>query len=183
MNTSSPTLSRIGTSHPAYAFVENLFVDAFPPDERRPLPQQRANVDTAEEFQCLAAFQPDGQPSGFITFWDFGRFAYVEHFATAPRLRGSGIGSDIMRRFLDSVGKPVVLEVEPPHTDMARRRIGFYERLGFTPWHGVEYTQPPYSPELNPLPMLLMASAGELGPSDAPEIIRTLHSRVYGAPL
>ena len=49
-----------------------------------------------------------------------------------------------MKQFLVFCGTPVVLEVEMPTDEMSKRRIGFYERLGFELDNQV-YHQPPYA--------------------------------------
>ena len=181
MNLTPPSvnLTQIKTQHPSYPFVEQLFVDAFPPDERRPLPAQRNNTDNNSRFRCMLATDEGQTPAGFITCWNLGACLYVEHFATSPEMRGAGIGSTILRDFLPMSGKPVVLEVEHPDTDIARRRIGFYRRNGFELWEDVEYIQPPYAPGQSAVPLLLMATPG-LSRKDAPEIIASIHTQVYG---
>lgn len=181
MNLTPPSvnLTPIKTNHSAYSFVEKLFVDAFPPDERRPLAAQRNNTDNNGRFRCLLATDEGQTPTGFITCWDLGVCLYVEHFATSPEIRGAGIGSTILRNFLSMSGKPVVLEVEHPDTDIARRRIGFYRRNGFELWEDVDYIQPPYAPGQSAVPLLLMATPG-LSRENAPEIIAAIHTQVYG---
>lgn len=181
MNLTPPSvnLTPIKTQHPSYPFVEQLFVDAFPPDERRPLPDQRSNTDNNTRFQCLLVTDRNQKPTGFITCWDLGICLYVEHFATSPEMRGAGIGSAILRDFLTKAGKPVVLEVEHPDTEIARRRIGFYRRNGFELWEDVDYIQPPYSPGQSAVPLLLMATPG-LSREDASKIIAAIHTQVYG---
>ena len=68
---------------------------------------------------------------GFITGWLFDGYTYVEHFAIDPAASNGGIGAEAMKQFLVFCGTPVVLEVEMPTDEMSKRRIGFYERLGF----------------------------------------------------
>jgi hypothetical protein len=48
------------------------------------------------------------------------------------------------------------LEVEIPEEEMAKRRINFYQRQGFSLWEK-PYQQPPYKTGDNYLPMLIMA--------------------------
>lgn len=49
----------------------------------------------------------------------------------------------------------VVLEVELPFDEMSRRRIGFYQRSGFT-LSTLRYIQPPYFDGAQPLELHLM---------------------------
>ena len=51
---------------------------------------------------------------------------------------------------------PIALEVEIPEEEMAKRRINFYQRQGFSLWEK-PYQQPPYKTGDNYLPMLIMA--------------------------
>ena len=74
---------------------------------------------------------------------------------------------------------PIVLEEERPVEEMAKRRICFYERQGFTLWKN-DYYQPPYKPGDDFLPMYLMVY-GDLNPEkDYEDIRHKLHTVVYG---
>ena len=73
-----------------------------------------------------------------------------------PTLRGGGLGRRILDAFIRQAGQPIVLEVEPPTTDIAARRIGFYRRCGFRLWEHRTYMQPPYAADLRRSPLLLM---------------------------
>lgn len=144
-----------------------LYVEAFPPEERRPL-SQMPPADPAFTFYAV------GDDAGLLTAWRFPDFTYVEHFAVYPELRGHGIGSQA----LAALPGTVLLEVEPPEcSEQARRRIEFYRRNGFR-LLDVDYVQPPYSPGLPSVPLRLMVR-GEL--EDVEVAVFMLHSRVYGA--
>ncbi len=171
-------LRKISTTDPTYNQVENLFLSAFPEDERRDTPQQRENVDHSPIFHCITA-EDEGDFVGFITYWDFDTFVYIEHFATSPAKRNNGYGSKIMNAIQESVSKPIILEVELTEDDLSQRRIGFYQRQGFTLWSEHPYIQPPYRQGGNPLPMLLMATEGLIADKDFPSIVNTIHHHVY----
>ena len=74
-----------------YKFMEELLVDAFPPEEYRQLEELREYTDRTGNFHNNIIFDDD-LPVGFITYWDFDSFYYVEHFATNPALRNGGYG-------------------------------------------------------------------------------------------
>lgn len=171
------SLRKITTSDPQYYFVENLFIKAFPEDERRDLPDQRRNIDTNPDFSLVLA-EDDGNAVGFITLWDLKDFHYCEHFAISPDVRNHGYGGKIMELVLQGLATPLVLEVELPTNEYSRRRINFYTRHGFhlcdTP-----YIQPPYRPGGTPLPMHLMTT-GDNNEINLNRAIKTLHSCVYG---
>ena len=70
--------------------------------------------------------------------------------------------------------------MERPVEEMAKRRIGFYQRQGFVLWKK-DYRQPPYKPGDHFLPMYLMVH-GNLDPEkDYEDIKHKLHTVVYGA--
>lgn len=163
-----------------YKFMEELLVDSFPPEEYRQLEQLREFTDRTGNFHNNIIFDDD-LPIGFITYWDFGNFYYVEHFATNPALRNGGYGkryAGISMRLLKTPhctrsGASLVEE-------MAKRRIGFYQRQGFVLWKK-DYRQPPYKPGDHFLPMYLMVH-GNLDPEkDYEDIKHKLHTVVYGA--
>ena len=120
-----------------------------------------------------------GEFCGFITWWDFGGFVYGEHFAMLPECRGAGIGGEVIGRFVADAGKPVVLEVELPTNDMARRRIGFYERHGFAVCDA-DYAQPPYDAGGECVPMRLMSHGMSLDAEEFERVRSILYAEVYG---
>ncbi len=68
---------------------------------------------------------------GFLLWWEFDNLRYIEYFATAERIRNKGYGKLIMEKFIKRSQKPILLEVELPESVIKKRRINFYERLGF----------------------------------------------------
>lgn len=154
------------------SFHLRLYQAAFPPEERRTAGRE-IPADPAFRLYNISA---TGMPrAGLLTLWDFGTFRYIEHLAVDDSLRGRGIGAGALARVAD----PVVLEVEPPESgEMAARRVAFYKRQGFR-LLDVAYVQPPYASHLPSVRLCLMLR-GELE-IPVSELIRTLHSRVYGA--
>lgn len=161
-------------------WVKSLYFGAFPPEERRDWADLVSKLADGASPVSITMIFSRMRPVGFITWWRLGNVVYVEHFAVDPAMRGGGIGARAIKSFVDSVGLPVVLEVEPADTgDMALRRIGFYERCGFTAHPSHPYLQPSYSPGLPSVPLMLM-TAGAPETIDLPEITRRLHTTVYG---
>lgn len=162
-----------------YAFLEELLTTAFPPDEYRELHKQREYTDQIENFHCNMIFD-DQTPVGFITYWDFGRFYYFEHFAINPALRNGGYGKKVLNYLCETLQHPIVLEVEMPIEEIAQRRIGFYQRQGFTLWDR-EYQQPPYKAGDDFLPMHLMAYGNLQCEKDFDEVRERIYREVYHA--
>lgn len=174
------TLREISTSNAEYGFVEKLWLQAFPENERRNIDAQRLNTDQCAAFTCLCAVD-DGSLVGFITCWAFDGFYYVEHFATDVSARNQGYGGRIMALLQERMGgKPIVLEVEMPEDDLTRRRVAFYERQGFRLWKENDYLQPPYRTGDAPLPMRLMAWGNLNQDTDFTRVKNAIYSAIYG---
>lgn len=157
--------------------IEKTYTDSFPPEERRDfsLIKDLTQTDTFTAFALLH----DNKYAGFITIWQLGDFTYIEHFAIDESARNGGIGGRALKQFLTNWNKPVVLEVELPTEEISKRRIGFYERLGFV-LDNKNYQQPPYHPGDQWLDMLLM-SYGNIDMNTEFERIKLcLYQRVYG---
>ena len=171
-------LQRISTADEQYQFMEELLVSSFPPEEYRLLADLKEYTDHKSKFHNHVILEDD-QPVGIITYWDFDRFYYIEHFATSPTLRNGGYGKKTLTHLCNELQLPIVLEVELPTNELAERRILFYQRQGFTLWEN-EYKQPPYRPEDDYLPMRLMVS-GDLDPqTDYEDIKANIYRKVYG---
>lgn len=148
-------LQRISTADGfLYEYMEQLMTATFPPEEYRPLEELRQYTNKPN-FHNNIIFHHD-TPVGFITYWDFDKFYYAEHFAIDPAQRNGGHGKKVLSHLCKLLQRPIVLEVEMPEEEIAQRRINFYKRQGFVLWEKA-YQQPPYRPGDNYLPMLLMA--------------------------
>jgi len=132
--------------------IKRLYEDAFPKEERRPWNWQLELI-AAGELRVLRISR-DGLFAGFIFYWQLSAFAFIEHFAVHPDARGGGAGTRAMELLEKELGT-MILEVEPPITEQAIRRIKFYERLGYTTFPDT-YHQPSYYPEFPPLALRLM---------------------------
>ncbi len=152
-----------------------LLERSFPDSERRGREGQLALFNDPA-YRVDAVYNSDTL-QGFFALWEFDSFLFIEHFAVDPSVRGGGIGSEMLRTLLISTRKPVVLEVEPPEEDMARRRIGFYRRGGFI-LTDHPYLQPPMEPGKPTLPLRLMTSV-PLSFEALEAIKNTLYARVY----
>lgn len=168
-------ITTLDTAH--YEFVEHLLTTSFPLEEYRPLKQWMTHTDSNDLFQNNIVLD-EGKPVGLLTYWNLGKFYYIEHFAISEPLRNKGYGQNVLDLLEKEVDMPLILEVETPDNETAKRRIEFYKRYNFTLWAN-EYTQPPYRPNGMAVPMLLM-SRGDLNPErDYDEICEKLYQEVY----
>lgn len=177
---------RLGSGDMIPAELEELYMGAFPEEERRPIEQIRQRVAMADPFFYFFVLSHEGNTVGFATVWRLPGATYVEHFATFPSMRGKGYGAETVKELLDddmrrSLGldpdTPLVLEVElPGDTPEAERRIKFYERCGMTAMEDFPYFQPPYREGGQQLPMMLMSSKPLPEPTS---FVILLHTIVY----
>lgn len=169
------------TSSEEFEFVEKLYLESFPIEERRNIKEFRRLISKNEDF-TLYIISDNDKKVGFLTFWTLGSFIYIEHFAISSEFRNGGYGKKVMEAFILENSLPILLEVELPETDLAKRRIGFYERLGFRLWN-IEYKQPPYNDGYNPIPMKLM-SYGVFDLQENFQFVRSiLYKKVYNIDL
>ena len=120
----------------------SLYMRAFPEIERRSLEDHLRLMGHNPLFEADGAWL-DGKFAGLIFHWQVGRFRFVEFLAVEDKLRGLNIGSRIMQQMIDRY-KEVILEIEPPVDELTRRRLHFYERLGFQV-NDYNYVHPSYA--------------------------------------
>lgn len=165
----------LSSDDPLFERFSELFQSSFPVNERRPLESLKKIISDESDIYCDAVLR-NNVFVGLLVYWDFTDFVYIEYLAVNPDIRGGGIGARVLSQLKDVVRKPVVLEVEPPLNELAKRRIGFYERNGFVLWDN-EYFQPSYG--LVPGLELKLMSSGKLA-LDISEAVDVIHCRVYG---
>ncbi|MGE4214386.1 MAG: GNAT family N-acetyltransferase [Anaerotignaceae bacterium] len=146
---------------------------AFPNTEMRTYEGQK-KVFEKPEYSVLM----NEEKTAFIALWDFHEAVYIEHFAVKDSTRGNGTGEKMIREFLHTVKGKVFLEVEPPEGEIARRRIGFYERIGFVlnPYY---YLQPPYRLDEEATQLRIMTYGKGIDKKQFNEYKNLLYSRVY----
>lgn len=159
------------------AYISRLYLEAFPPEERREEAEWWRLAEDKKNF-TIDALLSGGKPVGLLTYWDFPAFRYVEHFAIDAACRGGGLGGSSLNAFISSSSLPVVLEIEPPETEQAIRRADFYSRHGFLT-STRSYLQPPYGPDFEPLPLLLLCNDKDFLEKHFDEVVRTIHTNVY----
>jgi GNAT superfamily N-acetyltransferase len=164
-----------------YSFVEKVLTESFPSNEYRDLKDFREYTDNNILFYNNIVLEKE-RLIGFLSYWNFADFCYVEHFAIEQSMRGKGYGAFAAYLLKKIMSKPIVLEVEMPTNKESIRRIKFYQRQGFKLWNNY-YEQPPYRPSDQSFPMQLMVY-GNLQDSISFEIVRNIiYKHVYGIVL
>lgn len=159
-------------------FIQKIYIESFPPIERRPISEFLQLINDEEQFTVLLITE-DNKRIGFFTTWTFDKFTYAEHFAISSEFRNGGYGKLTLETFFITLEKPLVIEVELPTDDMAKRRINFYKRMGFKDWENIIYEQPPYEKKYSPLPMMLMTYGNIDLETDISYIKDKIYTKVY----
>lgn len=159
--------------------VYSLMESSFPSDEYRPYEEQKKLFDRPQYRIYVVHGAKEDAVRGFLAMWQFPDFMYIEHFAVHEALRGQGIGSLVLGEVMEMSGRQICLEAELPKTDIARRRIAFYERNGFF-LNEYPYVQPPVSKGKKEVPLALMTSQEYIARERFEKIKAELYREVYG---
>lgn len=148
-----------GVTHPLYATFLQLYKASFPIFEQRTVTQQISALENSA--YRLTAFNDDGRFVGFVAWWEFDSYLYVEHFAVDESLRGKGYGNAVLRELIDKVNKTVVLEIDPVVDRVSEARLRFYTKCGFVS-NPYPHTHPAYRVEYEAHSLVVLSSGREL---------------------
>ncbi len=158
-----------------FSEVYKRLIDAFPYEERR---------DEVDEKKCFLKSQfnfceitDENKSVGLIVFWVFNKFLFVEHIAINKEIRSKGYGSKTFELLKTQYNLPIILEAESPETEMQKKRIKFYENLGFKV-NSYDYTQPSYH-NAECVPLLVLSFPKVLNENEFDEFFRETRIVVY----
>ncbi len=158
-----------------FSSVYKRLIDAFPYEERR---------DECDEEKCFLKEEfnfceiiDNGESVGLIVFWIFKEFLFVEHIAINKEKRSKGYGSKTFDLLKSQYNLPIILEAEAPETEIQKKRIKFYENLGFKV-NSYSYTQPSYHGAKS-VPLLVLSFPKTLNENEFQEFFKTTRSVVY----
>lgn len=170
-------LIRVADSLELNQELRTIYEEAFPPDERREWAEFTELLNNTDFF--LKAISNQKKVIGMLTIWNLHEFRFIEHFAIQDDDRGKGFGTQVFNHLLTESSAPLILEVDEPSTETAKKRIQFYERLNFLVCQS-EYFQPPYSADKNKVKMILMSFPDKISDDFFPQIKARIHRLVYG---
>ena len=155
-----------------------LMEESFPSDEYRNYIGQKKLLDNPLYEIFVVKNSETADIEAIAAIWDFGENAYIEHLAVSPKLRCGGMGSKILGELAQNISKPLCLEVELPECDIAKRRIGFYERCGYY-LNDYPYMQPSLSEGKKSIPLMIMTYGGKIGRDEFENLKNLLYKEVY----
>ncbi|MBI4980910.1 GNAT family N-acetyltransferase [Candidatus Woesearchaeota archaeon] len=154
-----------------------IYESSFPLDERRALGLQKELIKN-KLYHFFIALK-NKVLVAIITDWDLGNFLFVEHLAVKEEFRGKGIGTKLLKEYTSKNKQKMVLEVERPDNELARKRIRFYERIGFK-LNTFDYLQPSLGKDKNPVPLFLMTYPDKINNSEFSSTRKKIHTIVHG---
>ncbi len=164
-----------GPDDPVFPELTAIYETSFCADERREM--DRALF--ANPRYALNGFFATDVLLGFAATWRLDGYLMVEHLAIAPQWRGRGFGGQFLRELIArSRHATLILEVERPANDQARRRIAFYERWGFQ-LNPYPYLQPAYAKDKAPVPLFLMSYGRLFDLAEYRVVVEQLYRLVY----
>ncbi len=149
---------------------------SFPPEEYRPYAAQRALLERSD-YRLLLHREEDGRPVALCAVYDIDGWCFLEHLAVTPAARCQGLGARSLHE-LSRHSAPICLEVELPTHELARRRIGFYQRCGFV-YNEYPYVQPPMAEGLPPVPLRIMTYGRAITKTEFIALRDLLYHTVY----
>lgn len=160
--------------------LAELYTEAFPPEERRNIPQLEKLLQQQPDMY-YNAIECDGQLAGLFVYWNFQDFWYLEHLAVYADMRNKKIGQQVLDFVRDNLPGSRLLEVEPAEEEMAVRRIGYYQRNGYKILDR-EYVQPSYDGIRPSLPLWIMGNEEYTDKALLAAHISTIKEQVYFQP-
>lgn len=124
-----------------YESFLDIYSISFPVFEQRTEEQQQKAFLSSLYF--LDCYIEEGDMVGFIAYWKFDTYAYVEHFAIHPAKRGQKWGSFILEDLIGRMDTRIILEIDPVIDEISTKRFRFYRTHGFSE-NPYPHIHPPY---------------------------------------
>lgn len=143
------------SKHSFYHLFEKLYSISFPIFEQR-TDEQQEKAFTFSNYH-LIGYEENETFIGFISYWEFEYYLYIEHFAINQELRGKGYGSEILQLFIRSTDKIILLEIDPVVDKVSEARLQFYKKCGFYE-NSYPHVHPPYRDKYRAHPLVVLTT-------------------------
>ena len=151
----------------------SAYEKTFPADERR---DEEQFITLIEKPDCyIFGVNFEEKLVGYLILWELETCYFLEHFEVFEEFRNLKLGEKILTELKVKMNR-IVLESEPRNLDeMAARRIGFYERNGFSVIDE-NYLQPSYGEGKNALHLFLLSN---FEVENTSQIVAEIYAKVY----
>lgn len=158
-----------------YPLFKALYADSFPVFEQRTEVQQIAAFE--KQHYHLELYYEEDLFLGFIAWWSYGTYIYIEHYAIHVSLRGQGYGSRILQSFIASHPAIILLEIDPIVDEKSAARLRFYQKCGFYE-NDYPHTHPPYREGYHAHPLLVLTTQRSITPAEYQQFVADLNDNV-----
>jgi GNAT superfamily N-acetyltransferase len=111
-----------------FSLVDSLYARAFPWHEQREAAAKQQAL--MHSNYALEAWFDGDTFVGLSGCWTFGDDSYIEHLAIDDPLRAQGYGQRLLGQLLQRNAR-TLLEIDPLTTEIAHKRLRFYQSMGF----------------------------------------------------
>lgn len=112
-----------------FADFLSVYSVSFPIYEQRTSEQHKKAL--ASSNYIVQCYEREGAFLGFVVYWIFADYIYIEHLAIHPEQRGKSFGSLILKQFIAQHKLRVLLEIDPLNDCKSIKRYEFYKKVGF----------------------------------------------------
>lgn len=134
------------TTDPLWTETEKIMMESFPEHELRAGETRRKIVENTDFCPVAISTDEDGV-IGALYYWNIDGLTYIEHLAVRSDMRGRNVGTEMLAGFI--AGRRILLEIEPPDSELRIRRLNFYRRLGFAET-GISFMHPTFRRDCEP---------------------------------
>jgi len=165
----------ISSDDPLFRNFKEMYEVSFPIFEQRTDDQQEEAF--LHSNYCLNCYFYESRLTGFIAYWEFDTYLYIEHLAIHPAERGKGLGKVMLDQLMSSHTKRLILEIDPVTDHVSARRLRFYQSLGFVE-NSHTHTHPAYRKGFAPHSLTVLSTQGLLPYSEYEVFNADLHNKV-----
>ena len=150
---------------------------SFPKSEYREYEEQK--LLTKNNLYNLMTFRNEKNILiAFMATWNLKNFKFIEHIAVDEKFRGMGIGTKIVKEFIENSNSEIVLEIEPPIDNTTIKRLNFYKKLGFV-FNKYIYYQPPIRKDFEKIKLNLLSYPQKLSKKKFRIVREEIYKNVY----
>ena len=148
---------RIKTTQDVYynAFLK-IFRESFPIFEQRTDAQFQQVMGDDRCHICVTL--ENKKVVGLVVYWLFKDYFYIEYLAIHPDERGKHRGTQMLSYLLNSIPKNCILEIDPLCDEISKKRLKFYQGLGFET-NSYVHTHPAYRREYKDHKLIVLSSS------------------------
>ena len=117
------------SSDPLLNRFPELYESSFPDVARVESRRFLSLIENCEAMTFNAVVEED-EFKGMAVIWQLDGFCYFQYLAILEEFRNQGLGKRVLAKVFSEYPHPIIGEVEPPVTDMQKRRLAFYGRNG-----------------------------------------------------